>query len=83
MLAVRESWSLSVTPRISAVWVWTTTDLSVVIVMSWVGEPWKEKQLGLVKVEFQVVCGHPMKEFSQTGRDTFCYLCFRLGETEN
>ena len=35
----RESWLSSVTPRFLAVWVGANTELSMVIVRSWVGEP--------------------------------------------
>ena len=38
MVAVRESWLSSVTPRLLAVWVGANTELSKVIVSSWVGE---------------------------------------------
>ena len=39
MLAVRESWLSSVTPRFLAFWVGVNTELSKLIVRSWVGEP--------------------------------------------
>ena len=35
-VAVRESWLSSVTPRFLAVWVGATTELLMVLVMSWV-----------------------------------------------
>ena len=39
MLAVRESWLSSVTPRFLVFWVGVNTELSKLIVRSWVGEP--------------------------------------------
>ena len=69
MLAVRESWTLSVTPSSSG------GDYHRVVDLGGRALPWKEKQLSLV-------CGHSMRDVSQTGRDTCWYLCFRLGKRE-
>ena len=44
---------------------------------------WKEKKLVHIKIVFQVVCRHPLREVSQTGRDLCCYLCFRWGKRED
>ena len=30
-----------------------------------------------------MVCGHPLRDVSQTGRDSCRYLCFRLGKRED
>ena len=79
MLAVRESWLSSVTPRFLAVWVGANTELSKVIVRLWVGEPFPGRKSSSVLSRLIFRWCAPLRDVSQTARDLCCYQCFRLG----